>query len=386
MSLWLLQGAWNNYQSMNWWTAPTYHQCKIAFDLIGSILPKNTYNRRASSGQMSYELLRSDGSRHSMIEFRSADNPESLRGEGVHACVIDEAAYWGIDSFVSVWTTLTRTRGKLRIISTPKGRTWFYDEWMKGWDPELRKKYPEFKSFRLPTWTNPLIPRESILEARRNLPEDVYRQEYEAEFLDESAGVFRNIRGCMTGNWLEAPEPGHQYVMGVDWAKRSDYTVFTIADRATKQIVHIKRHNMIDWNANIDMAVRTAKFWNRAQMITDSTGVGDVPFDAIRSVYPHCVGYSISTNAAKQALIQKMQLALEQSKIVLPGEHSTKRPEPKILQKELEMYSYEVSPTGKIQYSAPEGYYDDAVISACLANWALDTTPIVYRAKSIRGV
>lgn len=384
--MWLLRQAWNNYQSMNWWTAPTYHQCKIAFDLMGLILPKGTFNRRASSGQMSYELLRSDGTRHSMIEFRSADNPESLRGEGVHACVIDEAAYWGIDSFVSVWTTLTRTRGMLRIISTPKGRTWFYDQWLKGWDPELRKKFPEFKSFKLPTWSNPLIPRESILEAKRSLPEDVYRQEYEAEFLDESAGVFRNIRGSMTGPWLEAPIPGHQYVMGIDWAKKEDYTVFSIADRASREIVHIKRHNQIDWNSNISMAVRTAKSWNNAQIVMDSTGVGDVPFDAIRAVYSQCVGYSIGTNAAKQALIQKMQLALEQSTITLPAVASTNRPELKILQKELEMYGYDISPTGKIQYSAPQGYHDDAVISACLANWPLHSAPIIYRAKSIRGI
>lgn len=385
MCMWLLRHAWNHYQSVNWWTAPTYHQCKIAFDLMSSILPPGRFRPRRSAGEMAFELVRSNGSRHSIIEFRSGENPSSLRGEGVHACVVDEAAFWRQDSYVSVWTTLTRTRGKLRVISTPKGRTWFYDEWMKGWDPELRKKFPEFKSYQLPTSSNPFVPRQSIIEARKSLPEDVFRQEYLAEFLDESAGVFHNIRGCMTGNWLDQPTPGAQYVMGVDWAKKADYTVFCIADRATRQIVHIARHNQVEWNSNIDLAIRTAKQWNNAQIIMDSTGVGDVPYDQIRHIYPTVTGYTIGNNRSKEALIQKMQFALEKGQIVLPAE-TPRRPEPRILQKELEMYSFEVTNNGNLKYSAPEGYHDDCVIAACLANWQFSDTQIVYRARSIRGV
>jgi hypothetical protein len=394
MSMWLLKNAWNNYQSVNWWTAPTYRQAKIAFNLMGSIMPPDRAHRRASAGEMVYELLRDNGSVHSTIEFRSADNPESLRGEGVHACVIDEAGYWGYDSFVSVWTTLTRTRGKLRIISTPKGRNWFYDEWLKGWDgddgqsgdADLRKKFPEFKSFKLPTHTNPLVPRQSIIEAKRTLPEDVFRQEYLAEFLDESAGVFRNIRACMTGQWLDSPKRGAHYIMGIDWAKKNDYTVFCFADRATREIVHIQRHNGVEWNSNINMAFKAAKEWNNAQIYMDSTGVGDVPFDELRSIYPHVHGYSISTNASKKALIEKMQFSLEKNLIILPKADSTKRPEPKILHKELSMYGYEVAKNGMLKYSAPEGYFDDCVIAACLANWPLNDAPLVYKAKSIRGI
>lgn len=396
MSMWLLRHAWNNYRSVNWWTAPTYHQCKIAFDLMGSILPEGRYHRRASAGQMAYELIRSDGSRHSIIEFRSADNPGSLRGEGVHAAVVDEAAFWRYDSYMSVWTTLTRTRGLLRVISTPKGRNFFYDEWMKGCpcpvggpcvcDPELRKKFPGYKSFKLPTWVNPTVPRESLIEAKATMPADVYRQEVEAEFLEDGAGVFRNIRACMRGEWLEDPVPGRHYIMGVDWAKKEDYTVFAIADRVTRSIVHIARHNQIDWSSNVASAIRTAKRWNNAMIYMDSTGVGDVPFDEIRQVYPHVAGYSISSNAAKQALIQKMQFALENNRIVLPSDRSTRKPEPKLMQKELETYAFEISPTGKIQYSAPVGYHDDIVIASCLANWPLADAPLVYKAKSIRGV
>lgn len=382
MSVWLILQAWNRYQSLNWWTAPTYRQAKIAYELIGSFLPKGRFV--ANRTDMAYTLMRADGSPHSRIEFRSADNPESLRGEGVHAAVVDEAAYWGRPSFVSVWTTLTRTRGKLRVISTPKGRNWFYEEWAKGWYPEQRVTHPEYQSFQLPTWSNPYVPTESIEEAQRNLPKDVFRQEYAAEFLDESAGVFRNIRACQTGRWLLEPEPKAMYVMGIDWAKMADYTVFTIADRQTKEIVHLQRYNGMDWNASIKMAVDTARKWNNAMVLMDATGVGDVPYDSMRAVYPHCEGYTIGNNAAKVALIQKLQFALENEQLRLPSPslHSLAG----TLEHELSIYEYEMSSTGKFLFSAPEGYYDDCVISLALANWILQQDPIVYRARNVRGV
>jgi hypothetical protein len=51
----------------------------------------------------------------------------------------------------------------------------------------------------------------------------------------------------------------------------------------------------------------------------------DVPFDSMKAVYPHVLGYGINTNAAKTALIQKTQLAFEQSTIKIPAKSN---PEP----------------------------------------------------------
>jgi phage FluMu gp28-like protein len=378
MCVYLLMQAWNNYQKMCWWTAPTYRQAKIAFNLMGTFIPPG--RARASRTDMVYELLQKNGNVHSRVEFRSADNPESLRGEGVSFCVIDEAAYWGRDSFVSVWTTLTRTRGQLRIISTPKGRNWFWEEHQKS------KVQPEtYASYTLPTSCNPTIPRESLREAELNLPKDVYRQEYLAEFLEDGAGVFKGIIAAQDDTYRVKPLRDHQYVVGVDWAKAEDYTVFVVVDRNTKEVVNIQRHNEIDWSSNIRMAVECAKFWNRAHLIMDATGVGDVPLDAIQATYPHCQGYVIGNNTSKVQLIQKLQLAIERRDIILP------RPGPgatnaNVLQHELEMYSYEISTTGKWIFSAPEGYHDDCVVALALANWTAQEEPLIYRSTQVRGI
>lgn len=382
LSNWLIKRAFGKRQSLNWWTAPTYKQAKIAFKLIGQLLPKQRY--RASRTELTYELLDSLGNVFAIIEFRSADNPDSLRGEGVHSVVVDEAGFWKRDSFESVLTTLTRTQGYCRIISTPKGRNWFYEEWSKGWYPEQKEKFPWYTSYQLPTECNPHVPRESIEQARLMLPADVFRQEYLAEFLDESAGVFRNITNCQTAKWLDDPIEGCFYVLAIDWAKKDDYTVFAIADRLSKEIVHIERHNTVDWNVNINSALKCARRWNNAVIIHDSTGVGDVPHDMLRAVYPWVDGYSIFNNDPKVALIQAMQFALERSEIRLP--HPKSHANAATLDHEMRMYGYEMSTTGKFLFSAPEGYHDDCVIAASLANWKLREEPTMYRTSKKRGV
>ena len=399
---WIIREAWNREQALLWWCAPVYKQAQIAFKLIGNLLPPGRFRKRSSAGEMTYELLYTDGRVRSIIDFRSAERPESLRGEGVHGAVVDEAGYWKRDAFVSVMTTLTRTKGKLRIISTPKGRNWFWEEWCKGWFPEQRKKNPEYWSYQLPTFLNPFITPEAIETLRRNFTDKQFRQEILAEFLEDGAGVFSNVKGSQKVKLLDYPVAGRRYVLGIDWAKQDDYTVFIIMDLDLRRVVHIQRHQGLDWNVNIDKAIRLAKTWNRASIIMDSTGVGDVPFDTVAATYPMCEGYSIYNNEPKVALIQRLQLALERGEIQLPittnlsDESVGYRPDEdptgakaelaQVLENELMMYTSTVTRTGKFQYSAPEGYHDDTVIALALATWKCCEAPLIYRTGLVPGI
>lgn len=391
---WIIREAWNKEQALMWWTAPTYKQAAIAFKLIGHLLPPKRFRKRSSQGEMVYELLYTNGRVRSIIDFRSADRPESLRGEGVHGAVVDEAGYWKRDSFVSVMTTLTATHGKLRIISTPKGRNWFYEEWYKGWSPEQQAANPEYKSYQLPTTVNPFVKPEAIETLRRNFTDKQFRQEIMAEFLADGAGVFSNIVTNQKAFMLDRPQPSRRYVMGIDWAKSEDYTVFVVMDADLRKVVHMERFQNLDWNYQIDRALRTAKFWNRASVIMDSTGVGNPPFDAMKSVYPNVEGYNIYNNEPKVRLIQTLQIAMERSEVDLPvtkgyaddDASGLKAELGKVLEHELLMFSANVTTTGKIQYSAPEGYHDDCIIALALAVMKLSETPFVYQYANVRGV
>lgn len=75
--------------------------------------------------------------------------------------------------------------GWATLISTPNGRGWFYDLHTRGRDPQET----DYASFHFASNTNPYFPAQEWDEARRTLPHDVFRQEYMAEFLEDSAGI-----------------------------------------------------------------------------------------------------------------------------------------------------------------------------------------------------
>jgi len=74
---------------------------------------------------------------------------------------------------------LSDRRGRAIFISTPRGHNWFYDLWMRG-----QEGNGEWKSWNFPTSANPHIDPAEIEQARLDLPDRVFRQEYLAEFVD----------------------------------------------------------------------------------------------------------------------------------------------------------------------------------------------------------
>jgi hypothetical protein len=141
--------------------------------------------------------VRNLAARVAVAEGRSADNPSSLLGEGLDWLVVDEAARIKDD----VWNAhlaqrLVERRGWALIVSTPRGRGWFYDAFLRGRDGSD----PDYEAWSGPTWDNPRIDREAIEDERRRLDEETFRQEFEGRFV--GAGV-PECEACL---W---PRPEH---------------------------------------------------------------------------------------------------------------------------------------------------------------------------------
>jgi hypothetical protein len=135
------------------------------------------------------------------ILFLSADNPDSILGLGFRGILLDEAARIDRDTWhYTIRPTISQTNGWALMISTPRGRNWFYDLFTRGKDPDEK----DYASFSFPSKANPYFPEAEYEEARRTLPSDVFRQEYEAEFLEDSAGVFHNVDACLLDHVPEA--------------------------------------------------------------------------------------------------------------------------------------------------------------------------------------
>ena len=344
----IVKHAWENPGTVNWWVAPVYTQTMIAYRLLTrefkrAIAEKSKTERRA-------ELLNK-----SVIEFKSSDNFDALRGEGVSFMVLDEAAMIDREAWeAALRPTLSDTGGNAVFVSTPKGRNWFFELYSRGQD----KGYPEYESFNFPTESNPYIPPGEIDEARRTLPADVFRQEYEAEFLEDSAGVFRGIKHCIKGE-LEPPHGKGWYVLGWDPAKHQDFSVMFVIDTQRKHVVAYDRFNQVDYTIQLSRLETLAKRYN-AKVLMDSTGVGDPLLEQVKQKGIKVEGFQF-TNTSKQQLVEHLAVLIERQEITFP-----KIPE---LISELQLFQYEITRAGNVRYNAPEGYHDDCVMALGLAVW-----------------
>jgi hypothetical protein len=303
------------------------------------------------------------------VWFLSADNPDNIRGFGFQGIVIDEAA--AIPA--SVWhyvlrPTIAQTLGWAVFVSTPKGHNWFYDLYTRGMDPSET----DYASFTFPSKASPFFPAKEWEEARRTLPVDVFRQEYEAEFLEDSAGVFRNVDACLVNSeqWTVGSEEYHRsVVIGCDIAKHTDWTVLIAMDAETGRCFAMERFNHLDWPIQKERILAFARKY-RGRLILDATGIGDPIYDDLKRVYADIEGFKL-TSGSKTALVQRLIVAVEQRRVQWPAasDQLSVNGEPwGVLTAEMKRYEYEILPSGTITYSAPAGYHDDCVMALALAN------------------
>ena len=242
--------------------------------------------------------------------------------------------------------------------NTPKGRNKFWELFNLGLTGDPRWASFKYSGYESPYW-NP----EELDQIKENVPYNVFQQEYMADFLENNAGVFRNIQACIRNlPMIREGVPGHRYVMGIDLAKHTDFTVITIADCATNQIVYFDRFNKIDWVYQRKKIVDTWEKFGHCRTLLDSTGIGDPVYDELYRVMGDKVeGYKINS-ATKKDLIEGLALALENTLIYYPNIEE--------LISELDTYEYDISRAGTITYNAPSGLHDDIVISLAMT-WQL---------------
>ena len=162
-------------------------------------------------------------------DFWSLDNPDAARGQKYSAADIDEAAM--IPELEEAWNavirpTLTDYEGQAGFWSTPKGLNFFHTLCSRGSD----ENYHDWQEFHFPTSANPFIKQTEIDAAEQELPADVFRQEYLAEFIQGEGAVFRNITANLTKE-TTTPEQHrcHETFAGGDWGQVNDFTAISIS-------------------------------------------------------------------------------------------------------------------------------------------------------------
>lgn len=117
-----------------------------------------------------------------IIEFWTLDKADLIRGREFGLLIVDEAAFIpDLESlfFYILMPTLAIPRGNAWFMSSPNGFNDFHKFFELGQNPMLQDLW---QSWQLPCYLNPLFTKEEQEVIRRNVTDEVWEQEYLAEF------------------------------------------------------------------------------------------------------------------------------------------------------------------------------------------------------------
>lgn len=159
------------------------------------------YNKAAQT----FEFIESG----TLVEFKTANDPQSLRGAGLDILWIDEAAFLpNKDAWDVVRPALSDKEGLVITTTTPWGKNWFYETFFQGEalsdDEQFRVEYTSID--------NPYFSRKRWEYEKHHTHPIMFAQEYMAAF-DAMAGV------ALPGDYL------HYYVFGNPDTRTDDISV-----------------------------------------------------------------------------------------------------------------------------------------------------------------
>jgi hypothetical protein len=331
-----------------WWIAPSYKISEVGWRPLAR-MARHIPGAKVKLADKEVTLPNGGA-----VAVRSADSQGGLRGEGLDFVVFDECAFMREEAWTEeIRPALSDKLGRALFISTPKGRNWFWNIWTRG-----QAHDGDWASFQFKTSDNPFIAPSEVEAAKADLPELVYLQEYEAQFVDMEGSVFRRIQEAIYGEALELPADKAQYVAGVDVAAAVDYTVCSVIDIGTNTMVYQDRFNRVDYNVLEDRLQALYHRWRLTNMVVEANSIGQPVLDHLYGRGMAITPFT-TTNVTKQGIITDLQSAFEHGEI-----HIANYP---VMVSELLSFESKRNASGSFSYSAPEGMHDDTVMSLALA-------------------
>jgi len=335
-----------------WWVAPSY---KVA-------MPAWRQVYRWSRSIPNLDVSKTDRTLYwpngGWMSVRSADDPQSLRGEGLDLVVMDEAPYMQEEAWVeAIWAALSDRLGRALFIYTPRGRNWIYRLEMAALAD------PEWATFQGPSWINPHLQKEELEQLQERMPHRVYRQEILAEYVTGGGSVFRFVDDAAILQPQAGPIDGHQYVMGIDWGRTNNFTVAVVLDISVDpvEMVAMDRYTGISYEVQLGRLRNMRAIWRPYCVTPEANSMGGPLVEQLLAegwpLFPFS-GFQ-TTHVSKQQVVDALSLAFEKGRIKVLDEP--------ILVAELESFEETTTPTGRITYKAPEGMTDDIVMALAMA-------------------
>jgi len=342
------------------WGAPTYDQCNIGWSEMS----------RAAGGVADFNRSRMTVSfpTGGQVIFRSLDDPDNARGHTADGVVLDEAPMIRAEAWYEVVRPIiSDMQGWALIMGTPKGRNWFWREWVGA------ANHADSMAWQIPTLgvairdgrlvrakhplENPDFQFAEAVRIFQSVPQKTFEQEFLAQFIEDAGLVFRNVRMVSTAQPGQ-PVAGGRYVFGVDWARDYDWTVISAIDGVARRQVAIERFNQVDYAFQLGRLRAMVERWRPELIVAEMNAMGTPLVESLQREGLPVQGFT-TTASSKTAVIEGLALALERGALTLLADETQIA--------ELQAYDMERLPGGTFRYGAPSGMHDDTVIALALA-------------------
>lgn len=347
-----------NYGKQGWFVSPTYNNVMTHWINVKTLIG----DRFSYKNEQQKYLEFLNGDMRGSLSFKSGDRPDNLLGAGLDFVVLDEAAYQNPDLwFRVIRPSLSDRQGIALLISTPNGKSnYFYQLYLRGQDPNDTA----WQSWRFPTSTNPYMPPNEVEQAKKDMTEVRFKQEYLAEFISDAGGVFHGLEKAASVEPVDQPEEGHVYVGGIDWGRRNDYTAISIIDVTDNRQVYLDRFTEIGYEVQRGRIARIYDTWKPSILYAEANSMGQPNIEALQNdgipVKP-----IFMTNITKTTLVERLASYIEKNELSILSPNSF------LGEAQLaELSAFEIHRTGggRVTYAAAKGFHDDTVVALMLAS------------------
>lgn len=273
----ILERAVNRRQRCMW-VAPSIPTARGHWNELVDLIEKSGIPVKRLS-QAAKEIQFADGG---SISVRSAVEPDNLRGATLDFLVLDEAAFFRNGEYI--WYSIclpmvTASQGDVLFTSTPNGRNWFWRLWNQG----QNDNDPYYKSWRATSYASPYQDKRLLDELKKTMPEYQWLEEFMAEFLADSGGVFAGAEAAARIKRLVEPSNTSQYVAGIDFGFNHDATCFTVIDKNTREQVYGYRFFNRGTLPTIRKLIELLQYWQPETAYLERNGLGMPLFSLLQS-------------------------------------------------------------------------------------------------------
>lgn len=339
----------NQHNARIGWVSPIYKQCKKVFNEIDNAfaLNQHVFNEKNKTD------LFFKSHNNASLNFYSAERYDNIRGETFDYLICDEFAFFDSEAWTEVLRATVLVRGKkVLLASTPKGRNHFHHI------HSLDGVNPQYKSFSMTSYDNPIIVPSEIDDAKLTLPDHVFRQEYMAEFVDGGSGLFKDF------TFIKDTQKTSRMYAGLDVGRADDYTVLSVFNERG-EMFFIQRWNHTTWANIVGQVVKKINEIG-CHTYVEVNSIGDAICEQIKDKVNNynLIQPFVTTSKSKQDIIEQLVVANQNKEVKILQEQW--------LIKELDLFTYEYNPkTKSVRYSAPNGFHDDGVMATAIGYHAL---------------